>query len=141
MLNLTCDGSHNHSPCEGKETLYTQGYTPAICDTIHHAIAEDISRLRNRPAALSAQVLSCSDWNRPDEPKAQVLSGFDCNSGGRFVSTPSEQNGFEGSFVFIDVDMFHCSHFTSQGVDTPTPLATRSLLPRCHVGGSLVLRW
>ena len=137
MLNLTCDGSHDHSPCEGKETLYTQGYTPAICDTIHHAIGEDISRLRNRPAALGAQVLSCSDWNRPDEPKAQVLncsdsnrpgepkarvlSGFDCNSGGRNVSTPREQNGFGGSFVFIDVDMFHCSRFTSQGVDTPTP--------------------
>ena len=30
MLNRRCDGSHDHTPCQGQNTLLTQGYTPEI---------------------------------------------------------------------------------------------------------------
>ena len=120
MLNLTCDGSHSHVHCEGRETLYSQGYTSAICNVIHLAIAEDITRLRNRPAVPSAQVLSCSDSNRPDEPRAQVLSGIDCNSDSRVFTTPFGREGNNRCFVCVDIDILDCSRIASQGVETPS---------------------
>ena len=45
LLNKTCDGSHSHTPCEGKNTMYTQGYTREIVAIIHKAINLDIQKL------------------------------------------------------------------------------------------------
>ena len=45
VLNKKCDGSHNHAPCVGRDTLFTQGYTPSICKVIHQAISRDIQSL------------------------------------------------------------------------------------------------
>ena len=45
FLNKRCDGNHEHTPCEGENTLYSQGYTPQIVKAIHQAINEDIRRL------------------------------------------------------------------------------------------------
>ena len=33
-LNVICDRSHRHAPCSGKEALYSQGYTPQICEMV-----------------------------------------------------------------------------------------------------------
>ena len=33
-LNKVCDKSHRHAPCSGLDALYSQGYTPMICDAI-----------------------------------------------------------------------------------------------------------
>ena len=44
-LLKTCDHSHVHAPCVGRETLFTQGYTPEICRIIHEAIKQDMRGL------------------------------------------------------------------------------------------------
>ena len=120
MLNMTCDGSHSHVPCEGRETLYTQGYTPAICGTIHHAIAEDIDRIRNRPA----------------EPRAQVQRSDRCLNS-HVVAASLDRNDRSCSLVFVDIGILLCRHFDSPGVDTPRPPTPRAKLPDRHVSSFL----
>ena len=43
MLNRRCDGSHDHTPCAGQNTLLTQGYTPEIAQLVHQSIVRDIA--------------------------------------------------------------------------------------------------
>ena len=43
LLNRRCDGSHEHTPCAGQNTLLTQGYTPEIAKIVHQAIVKDIA--------------------------------------------------------------------------------------------------
>ncbi len=45
FLNRTCDGSHEHTPCAGANTLSTQGYTDEICALVHQSIRHDLGRL------------------------------------------------------------------------------------------------
>ena len=48
-----CDGSHAHTPCQGSNTLYTQGYTPQICNIIHQCIQRDIAKLGSKAFACA----------------------------------------------------------------------------------------
>ena len=41
FLNKKCDGSHDHTPCSGVNTLGTQGYTDMICGLVHQSICHD----------------------------------------------------------------------------------------------------
>ena len=43
LLNKRCDGSHDHTPCAGVNTLLTQGYTPEIAGIVHKSIVLDIA--------------------------------------------------------------------------------------------------
>jgi hypothetical protein len=43
VLNLKCDRSHEHTPCAGRNTLSTQGYTDHICDIVLTCNAKDAS--------------------------------------------------------------------------------------------------
>ena len=45
MLNRRCDGSHDHTPCQGQNTLLTQGYTPEIVKIVHQSIMRDIATI------------------------------------------------------------------------------------------------
>ena len=47
LLNQRCDGSHAHTPCAGRNTLLTQGYTPRIVDLVHKSISDDIARMNS----------------------------------------------------------------------------------------------
>ena len=39
-LNLTCDGSYPHIPCNGPDVVYSQGYTPSICRAIMKSVQD-----------------------------------------------------------------------------------------------------
>ena len=45
LLSKRCDGSHDHTPCAGQNTLLTQGYTPEIVDIVHRSITRDIATM------------------------------------------------------------------------------------------------
>ena len=62
LLNKTCDHSHIHAPCVGRETLFTQGYTPEICRIIHEAIQKD---MRGFSVHLKSAVLSSTYTSAP----------------------------------------------------------------------------
>ena len=47
LLCKRCDGSHDHTRCEGQNTLLTQGYTPEIAKIVHQSIVQDIT-VRNK---------------------------------------------------------------------------------------------
>ena len=47
LLNKRCDGSHAHTPCQGQNTLLTQGYTPEIARIVHESITQDIKTLNS----------------------------------------------------------------------------------------------
>ena len=50
LLCKRCDGSHDHTPCQGQNTLLTQGYTPEIVKVVHQSIVHDIAMLNTRTA-------------------------------------------------------------------------------------------
>ena len=54
LLNRRCDGSHDHTRCEGKNTLLTQGYTPEIAKLVHKAIVADIAAANKLSAKKAA---------------------------------------------------------------------------------------
>ena len=45
LLNRRCDGSHEHTPCAGQNTLLTQGYTAEIAKIVHQSIVQDIAAI------------------------------------------------------------------------------------------------
>ena len=45
LLDKKCDGSHDHTPCAGQNTLLTQGYTQKIVDIVHQSITQDIATM------------------------------------------------------------------------------------------------
>ena len=51
LLNRRCDGSHDHTPCQGQNTLLTQGYTPEIVQIVHQSIVRDIATINKTTAA------------------------------------------------------------------------------------------
>ena len=48
LLNKRCDGSHDHEPCQGQNTLLTQGYTPEIVNMVHRSIVQDIATMNKQ---------------------------------------------------------------------------------------------
>ena len=50
LLNRRCDGSHDHTPCQGQNTLLTQGYTPEIVKIVHQSIMQDIATMNKTNA-------------------------------------------------------------------------------------------
>ena len=70
FLHLKCDGSHEHSPCSGRNTSDTERYTPMIARAVHQCLCRDakrycMSRSDNAdtvmPAAISVLKLAASD--------------------------------------------------------------------------------
>ena len=64
-LNKTCDKSRRHAPCSGLGALYSQGYTPMLCDLIRRCFKNTNSRTQY--LYLSQQVLKLSTI-RPRPP-------------------------------------------------------------------------
>ena len=58
MESSSGDGSHDHTPCQGQNTLLTQGYTPEIASLVHQSIVQDIkiaNKTRSeKPLAVSS---------------------------------------------------------------------------------------
>ena len=52
MLNRRCDGSHDHTPCQGQNTLLTQGYTPEIVSIVHQSIVRDIAKINKESKSV-----------------------------------------------------------------------------------------
>ena len=53
LLNKRCDGSRDHTPCAGENTLLTQDYTPEIAKLVHQSIVRDIAVLNESRASSS----------------------------------------------------------------------------------------
>ena len=54
LLCKRCDGSHDHTPCAGANTLLTQGYTPEIANIVHQSIVRDIAVMNKANASASS---------------------------------------------------------------------------------------
>ena len=54
MLNRRCDGSHDHTRCEGRNAQLTQGYTPEIAKIVHKAIVAQIAAANKQSAMRTA---------------------------------------------------------------------------------------
>ena len=52
MLNRRCDGSYDHTPCAGQNTLLTQGYTPEIVKIVHQSIMRDIATINKESKSV-----------------------------------------------------------------------------------------
>eukprot|EP00974_Lingulodinium_polyedra_P026029 2513501-Lingulodinium_polyedra.AAC.1 len=66
-LNKRCDGQHLHHPCEGQDTLLTQGYTDEICQVIRDSIRRDEMRRNGRQDAGRKSFVSvCAPAVEPD---------------------------------------------------------------------------
>ena len=70
FLHLKCDGSHEHSPCSGRNTSDTERYTPKIAKAVHQCFGRDARQNRMNcsddaitimPAAISVLKLPESD--------------------------------------------------------------------------------
>ena len=70
FLHLKCDGSHEHSPCSGRNTSDTERYTPEIAKAVHLCFSRDTRQSRMNcsddaimimPAAISVLKLPESD--------------------------------------------------------------------------------
>ena len=70
FLHLKCDGSHEHSPCSGRNTSDTERYTPMIAKAVHQCFSRDAGQNRINcsddaitvmPAAISVLKLPESD--------------------------------------------------------------------------------
>jgi len=55
LLNKRCDGSHDHTPCAGQNTLLTQGYTPEIAKLVHQSIVRDIAVINESRASVTKE--------------------------------------------------------------------------------------
>ena len=77
MLNKRCDGSHDHTPCAGQNTLMTQGYTPEIAAVVHQSIVRDIA-IKNKANAESKDD-AASHWGHvvPYAGRSVLYVGID----------------------------------------------------------------
>ena len=44
-LHRTCDKTHEHAPCAGKDTSMTEGYTDELVNTVHKALSQYCAQL------------------------------------------------------------------------------------------------
>eukprot|EP00969_Alexandrium_andersonii_P336821 14887868-Alexandrium_andersonii.AAC.1 len=51
-----CIRQHRHHPCEGRDTVLTQGYTRAICSMISQSTIADSGPARSSPPASCVHV-------------------------------------------------------------------------------------
>ena len=70
FLHLKCDGSHEHSPCSGRNASDTERYTPMIAKAVHQCFGRDVRQycmncsdnaITIMPAAISMLKLPVSD--------------------------------------------------------------------------------
>ena len=70
FLHLKCDGSHEHSPCSGRNTSDTERYTPMVAEAVHQCFSRDVRQycmncsdnaITIMPAAISVLKLPVSD--------------------------------------------------------------------------------
>ena len=69
MLNKRCDGSHDHTPCAGQNTLLTQGYTPEIVQVVHQSIVRDIATINREAKSVqyAGRAILCVGIDEMDE--------------------------------------------------------------------------
>ena len=72
MLNKRCDGSHDHTPCAGQNTLLTQGYTPEIVQVVHQSIVRDIATFNKESNKLqyTGRAILCVGIDDMEESQA-----------------------------------------------------------------------
>ena len=72
MLNKRCDGSHDHTPCQGQNTLLTQGYTPEIVKIVHQSIVRDIATINKETKSVryDGRSIHCVGIDEMDETEA-----------------------------------------------------------------------
>ena len=72
MLNRRCDGSHDHTPCAGQNTLLTQGYTPEIVQVVHQSIVRDIATFNKESKKLqyTGRAILCVGIDEMEESQA-----------------------------------------------------------------------
>ena len=72
MLNKRCDGSHDHTPCAGQNTLLTQGYTPEIVQIVHQSIVRDIATMNreSKDVQYAGRAILCVGIDEMEESKA-----------------------------------------------------------------------
>ncbi|MFM7981534.1 MAG: hypothetical protein ACKPKO_19670, partial [Candidatus Fonsibacter sp.] len=70
-LNSRCDGSHVHVPCSGPDAVYSQGYTPAICEAIHRSVMDGRGH-RTRWRGLERRTVNFA--------RVSILAAFDVPS-------------------------------------------------------------
>ena len=77
MLDKRCDGSHDHTPCAGQNTLLTQGYTPEIAGIVHQSIVRDIATMNRVNAEGKAD--AASHWGHvvPYAGRSVLYVGID----------------------------------------------------------------
>ena len=51
-------------------------------------------------------------------PRSSVV--LTVKSDSRVAASPIGQDSYDGSFVFVDIDILQCSRFASRGVETPS---------------------
>ena len=54
LLCKRCDGSHDHTPCAGSNTLLTQGYTPEIANIAQQSIVHDIAAMNKAKDSMTS---------------------------------------------------------------------------------------
>ena len=78
LLNKRCDGSHDHTPCAGVNTLLTQGFTQDIVNVVHQSIVHDIAALNKKaaqPAPYRGRALLSVGIDEMEESIALVALG------------------------------------------------------------------
>ena len=84
MLNRRCDGSHDHTPCQGQNTLLTQGYTPEIVKIVHQSIVRDIATINKETKSVryEGRSIHCVGIDEMDENVAITALAKGPASGG-----------------------------------------------------------
>ena len=116
FLNKTCDHKHEHAPCAGRETLYTQGYTPDICKAIHEAIRHDLKTLSKGAFASAPAHLESPKGQESPAGLTFISVTHDINCGHLGSNTDSVPGApapvslviqsFEGTATAVPLDSF-----------------------------------
>ena len=77
LLNKKCDGSHTHTPCQGQNTILTQGYTPKIVELVHKSITDDIAKLNKATKKVGPDGVPVEGTVMPYRGRAAVFVGID----------------------------------------------------------------
>ena len=90
-LHRVCDHSHSHHPCEGRDTILSQGYTSAICQQICRCLTDRRQKAEGRRGRLVsiAIELQTEESDLSVAACAQVLPVTSCEK----FSFPSSSKG------------------------------------------------
>ena len=73
-LNKVCDHNHGHAPCSGLDALYSQGYTPFICD----AIRQCFKNMHRKSTVYVSVPAAFEDLDSPAAVAPSVIPALAC---------------------------------------------------------------